>query len=93
VIVDHERGGPAAGTPIPLRSGMLVGRQDDADIKLTDIFVSAEHARLTLDGDEWRVTDLGTTNGTFVNGTRIKQPTVLRPGDEVRFGRVRARFT
>ncbi|HET8626887.1 MAG TPA: protein kinase [Thermomicrobiales bacterium] len=93
VIVDHERGGPAAGTPIPLRSGMLVGRQDDADIKLTDIFVSAEHARLTLEGDEWRVTDLGTTNGTFVNGTRIKQPTVLRPGDEVRFGRVRARFT
>ncbi|HEX5504239.1 MAG TPA: protein kinase [Thermomicrobiales bacterium] len=93
VIVDHERGGPAAGTSITLRSGMLVGRQDDAEIKLTDIFVSAEHARLTLEGDEWRVTDLGTTNGTFVNGTRIKQPTALRPGDEVRFGRVRARFS
>ena len=37
--------------------------------------------------------DLGSTNGTFVNGARVDRPTPLSDGDEVRFGRIRARFT
>ena len=40
----------------------------------------------------WWVTDLGTTNGTFVNGARIVRPTELSAGDEVRFGQVRTRL-
>ncbi len=54
--------------------------------------ISAEHARLTREGGRWWVTDLGTTNGTFVNGVRVERPTRLMAGDEVRFGRVRSRL-
>jgi pSer/pThr/pTyr-binding forkhead associated (FHA) protein len=71
---------------------MLVGRRSGVDVELADSFVSAEHARLTQEGGRWWVTDLGTTNGTFVNGARIDRPTPLKAGDEVRFARVRARL-
>ena len=92
VILDHRRSGLPEGSAFTLRPGMVVGRRDGADIRLEDNFVSAEHARLTREGGRWWVTDLGTTNGTFVNGARIVRPTELSAGDEVRFGQVRTRF-
>jgi hypothetical protein len=92
VIVDHRRAGLAEGAAFALRPGMVVGRRAGADIELGDTCVSAEHARLTQEGGSWWATDLGTTNGTFVNGARIVRPTALSAGDEVRFGRVRARL-
>jgi pSer/pThr/pTyr-binding forkhead associated (FHA) protein len=70
---------------------MLVGRDEDADIRLDEPLVSRAHARIESRGDGYVVLDLGSTNLTKVNGTVVTE-CVLRDGDEVRFGRARCRF-
>ena len=64
---------------------ICVGRS--GDISLMESSVSRNHAVLTWNGDAWRVTDVGSRNGTFVNGIGIQQKLIV-PGDVVRFGRV-----
>lgn len=91
-ILDPQRFGLPRGATFTLRPGATVGRHPACEIQLNDNFVSTQHARLTREADGWWVTDLGTTNGTFVNEARAKRPTRLNPGDTIRFGRVRATF-
>lgn len=67
---------------------VLLGRDHDCAVRLDADGVSRRHARLDAVGDGWRVTDLGSTNGTFVNGLRISSRT-LADGDELRCGPVR----
>lgn len=62
---------------------LVVGRSTAADLKLADRFLSRRHARLFRRGAELLVEDLGSSNGTFVNGRRIEEPTPLVPGDVV----------
>lgn len=57
------------------------------DISLSDPSVSREHAVLTWNGDVWRVTDVGSRNGTYVNGVSVQRK-LIAPGDVVKFGRV-----
>jgi hypothetical protein len=74
---------------VPLVSSPVrVGRADDNDLVLADPEVSRHHARLELDGKSWRAIDLGSTNGTWVNGERLKTATITA-GDEVAFGSIR----
>ena len=86
VTGDTEPAAPG-GAPPP------VGRHPDSDIFLDDITVSRRHAELhrTADG-AWVVTDAGSLNGTYLNGQRIDEPTVLRPGDLLQIGRFRLRY-
>lgn len=71
----------------------LVGRDDGLAVSLAgESSVSRQHARLDKTGDDVRLTDLGSTNGTFVNGARISTETLLRVGDSVQFGAVAFRF-
>ena len=70
---------------------MLVGREEDADIRLDEPLVSRGHARIEARGDGYVVLDLGSTNLTKVNGTVVTE-CILRDGDEVRFGRATCRF-
>ena len=66
---------------------MTVGRAPGCGVVLDeDTFVSQVHARLFRRGRETYVEDLGSTNGTFVNGERIDEVTRLRRGDQVQFG-------
>jgi hypothetical protein len=64
---------------------VTVGRADDNDLVLADPEVSRHHARLEPDGEGWRAIDLGSTNGTWVNGVRLNMATIA-VGDEVAFG-------
>lgn len=75
-----------------LRGDGTVGRHPDSAVLIDEAYVSAHHAQLIHEPDGWWITDLGTKNGTYVNGTRIAEPTRLHPGDALRFGRVRAKF-
>ena len=62
----------------------IIGRSSTADLALSDPFLSRQHARLVLDDETLTVEDLGSRNGTFVNGVKLEQPTLLAPGDEIR---------
>lgn len=70
---------------------MTLGRLATCDVTIDDRTVSREHAALVRRGGEWWIVDLGSTNGTMVNGTRAaEQP--LNPGDRIQLGEVELEF-
>jgi pSer/pThr/pTyr-binding forkhead associated (FHA) protein len=77
------------GTSLPVSSPVVIGRSPGADIVVGDDFVSARHAKVSPAGDEAVLEDLGSTNGTVLNGQRISAPQTLRPGDAIDIGAVR----
>ncbi len=67
----------------------VLGRDFRCDVVIHDDEASRVHARVApLDGSGWRITDLATTNGTYVNAERIVGPAALAIGDVIRVGRV-----
>ena len=66
---------------------LLIGRGNDAAIRLDDDYVSTRHARIGASGDQWYVEDLGSTNGTYVGNARISQPTAISLGTQIRIGK------
>lgn len=81
------RQGPQPNQAFSLHKIVLtLGRAADNDIVIDDAEVSRHHARLTLRGNDWVLEDLGSRNGTFVNGQRITGPVLLRPGSQVALG-------
>jgi hypothetical protein len=80
--------GSNTGTTASLaQAPILIGRGNDAAIKLDDDYVSTRHARIAASGDQWFVEDLGSTNGTYIGSVRITQPTTLTLGTQVRIGK------
>jgi DNA-binding winged helix-turn-helix (wHTH) protein len=67
----------------------IVGREPGVSIRLDSPRVSRNHARVTASGRTVSVEDLGSKNGTFVQGVRIQEPTRLEPGDDVQIGPVK----
>src|SRR5512137_1947710 len=63
-----------------------IGRSAENDVVLEGGRVSRRHAKLQRAGDDYTIVDLGSHNGTFVNGLRLQQPAVLKPGDEIGVG-------
>jgi hypothetical protein len=81
------------GDVIPLEPVTIVGREAGLGLSLTsESTVSRKHAELRLNGHELVVIDLGSSNGTYINGQRISAPTPVRSGDRVQFGEVVFRF-
>jgi len=79
--------GPLAGQHIVLFDGTAcLGRGSKADIELPDPSVSRRHAEISVEGEEIRVRDLGSTNGTRVNGKQITAWRQVRVGDEIQLG-------
>ncbi len=88
------QGGPARnarlvsgdGRTYPLAIGStVIGRGDQANLRLPDVGISRRHARLDFDGAQVVLTDLGSTNGTMVNGQRVSA-VALNPGDMIQLG-------
>lgn len=79
------------GVSIAVNGPVVVGRSPNADIVVGAGYVSARHARFTLVGQNLFVEDLGSTNGTAVDGSLISAPTPLDSGDVVNVGDVSIR--
>jgi len=81
------RTGPIPGKVFDLGNNELtIGRDISNDIVISDVEVSRKHARLLLQPDGYVLEDMGSTNGTFVNGQRLVSPRVLRGGEAIMFG-------
>lgn len=74
--------------PPGTETSFTIGRDQRCDLYLADLSVSRLHARLAKDEAGWLLTDLGSTNGTRINGWRVRTPVPVRPGDQVTFGTV-----
>lgn len=81
------RSGPTPGVTFPLEGEQLtIGRDSTNGVAINDAEVSRKHSRLTFQGGKYVLEDLGSTNGTFVNGQRLAGPVVLKSGDVVSLG-------
>jgi ABC-type multidrug transport system ATPase subunit/pSer/pThr/pTyr-binding forkhead associated (FHA) protein len=94
-LLGHLQQAGAAGGPagsrlrIDLRGRdgvYVIGRSSSCDLRLDYPMISGRHARLTVAGDKATVADMGSANGTFVNGVRIERPTPIAPGDSIGLG-------
>ena len=80
--------GPLTGTEIPLEGAQItLGRAPDSTIVIDDDYASSRHARIYESEGAWVVEDLGSTNGTWLDRTRLTTPTVLPVGAPLRVGR------
>lgn len=79
--------GPQSGQSYPIQSNkFLVGRERDCHLRPNDELISRHHCVIRYDGITYRIRDLGSRNGTFVNGTMIQGDIVLVPDDVVKIG-------
>lgn len=87
--VDVEKGVKSLrGLHVDILGPVVIGRSPSSDIVIDEPYVSASHARFTIQGPALVLEDLGSTNGTMVNGYIIEQPVTLRDTDEVQVGDV-----
>jgi two-component system, cell cycle response regulator len=83
--------GQEVGTRRPVDGSLVIGRDPDVDLVLSDALISSRHARLEDRGDSWTLVDLGSTNGTTVNGEKGTE-FQLKHGDKIVFGATVVRF-
>ena len=87
------RTGPLKGRRLPVKVPVVnIGRADFNDVVIADPSVSTSHAKLQRRDDVWVLSDLGSTNGTFVEGERVSTDTVLVSGTTIKFGEVAVLF-
>lgn len=85
LLVTH---GALAGTRVTLDSRpILIGRADDSTLVLDDDYASTRHARISQQGEDWYVEDLGSTNGTYLDRAKVTGPTRVPLGVPVRIGK------
>lgn len=84
-LVMHS--GPTPGKSFALEGDVLtIGREASNQIAINDAEISRKHSQLVLQGGKYVLTDLGSTNGTFVNGQRLTGQHVLQPGEVISLG-------
>jgi two-component system, cell cycle response regulator len=93
VMTLHVIKGPRAGEVLTVdRGDAVLGRGDDADLRIEDPSLSRMHVRFERDGDTLTITDLDSRNGTLVDGVRISGTHRLRSGDQIALGNLLIRF-
>jgi hypothetical protein len=81
-------GGPAADRCFPLQMTNTLGRAADNTISLEDATISAHHCRISYQGGQWWLEDLGSRNGTAVNELILQEPLVVTYGDRINLGKI-----
>ena len=76
------------GSIIPIRSDLTIGRKEDNSIVLSEQHISGNHAKIAVRNNTLFIEDLNSTNGTYVNGTKISSKTKLANKDEIKIGNV-----
>jgi pSer/pThr/pTyr-binding forkhead associated (FHA) protein len=80
--------GPLAGTSVSLSAApVTLGRADDSTVVLTDDYASGRHARLVPGEGSWLLEDLGSTNGSYLGGTKVTAPTPVPLGTPIKIGK------
>ena len=85
-LVVERAPGHSPGMEYDLVQGAVLGRGEQAEIRLEDPFASSQHARIVRQGGVMVLEDMGSTNGTYLNEEILGGPTPLHPGDRVRIG-------
>jgi pSer/pThr/pTyr-binding forkhead associated (FHA) protein len=84
IVITADRN---VGARYMLTDEIRVGRADNSDILIDDTYASQQHARIYSNEESYYVEDLGSTNGTYVNGRKTSYPLELRPGDRIKIGK------
>jgi len=92
VVTRSHPAGPRVGERLPLRAVSSVGRDSGNDVVLNDEAASAKHAIVSFAEGEWWLEDAGSTNGTLLNGSRVRDRERLHYGDELAVGRIALRL-
>ena len=66
--------------------GVIVGRGKDCDISISHMFLSVEHFQIWCDEGLWYISDMGSKNGTYLNGSKLRKIKNIEDGDEIAFG-------
>ena len=91
-IMESGAANLSKGDSLPLLGVNSLGRNPNNTIPVVDDSVSGDHLLLSHDGGSWRVEDLGSTNGTYINGHRVEKNAVLAYGDIIQLGRTKLRL-
>jgi hypothetical protein len=84
--------GHEPGAILDIAGGAMLGRGDAADVNVQDPFASSVHARIYSSNGFMYIEDMGSTNGTYLNGRQLKRAEQLRPADVIRIGDTEYRY-
>jgi hypothetical protein len=84
--------GHQPGASFDVGDGATLGRSDSADIEIDDPFASSAHARIFSRGQFMYIEDMGSTNGTYLNGRQLRRPEQLKVADVIRIGESEYRY-
>ena len=84
--------GHEPGDKLDLADGATLGRSDHAEVNVDDPFASAAHARIFERGSYMYIEDMGSTNGTYLNGRQLRRPEQLKVADTIRIGDTEYRY-
>jgi hypothetical protein len=92
VLVLERGGGLSAGASFTVDGGVTIGRSPQTDIPIEDRYASGRHARIYEREGFSYIEDMGSTNGTYLNGKRLDSPELLRTEDRIRIGDTEFRY-
>jgi pSer/pThr/pTyr-binding forkhead associated (FHA) protein len=92
VLVAEGGGGLRAGVAFALDGSTTIGRSPETDIQIEDQFASSRHARIYERDGYLYIEDMGSTNGTYLNGRRLDARELLRADDRIRIGDTEFRY-
>jgi hypothetical protein len=84
--------GREPGEVVPIHESATLGRSDNAELQIDDPFASSAHARIFPRGEFMYIEDMGSTNGTFLNGRQLRRPERLKVADVIRIGETEYRY-